>query len=460
MIADVEQRPGTLKRIEHLFAEHHPKLVFIHALMAIGFISLIVLPLFFDDPAENAGAMDHIATFANFVMWGLWFPLVFLSVVFTGRSWCGLLCPMGAASEWANSVGLQRPIPAWLRWPGMPVVSFIIVTLLGQTVGVRDHPEAIAEIFGGTLVLAICVGFVYAKNKRAWCRHACPIGLLLGVFSRLGAVQFQPKHQKQGKTLYTQKGICPTMIDISRKNESRHCIECFRCVKPRSKGGLFVRLRHPGEEVERIRQHNPNITEIVFLFLGTGLMLGGFLWLSSPWYQAWRMTLGEWFINHHQYWIGSSGPGWLMSVHPERREVFNWLDFITITSFMTACMMFFALILTITTALASRTSLIMQYDHVGFRQRFIELGYQYAPVALLSLIMGLGGDLFQQLPLTEPNIALTKQLLLITSLLWSLWLGHRILIAQGVKPLKQWAPLTFGFTGSVAIGAAWWAALF
>jgi polyferredoxin len=456
------QRPGWIAHVETWFVRYRDQLVWVHATMFVVFLVLLFLPLFLSEPGEQDTALSHFTVLANYLMWGLWFPLVFLSVIFTGRSWCGLLCPMGAASEWANKKGLQRPIPAWLRWEGTPVVSFIFITTLGQTVGVRDHPEAIAEVFGGTMLLAIIIGFLYGRNKRAWCRHACPIGLLLGVFSRIGAVQFAPKRPKPGSDTYTEKGICPTMIDIPRKEESRHCIECFRCVNPKAKGGLALLTRRPGLEVENIRDHNPNMAEIWFFFLGTGSALGGFLWLVLPLYQQWRTQLATWFIDNELYWIGDSGPWWLMSVHPERREVFTWLDFIMIVGFMSLCAIALAAVLWSTTHICAWLAGKTGGDRTQ-KQRFVELGYQYAPVAMVSLIVGLGGELFEplrHLGMDSQGIGLLKATLFVLSLLWSLFLGYRILGRQGVALQKRWIPLTPGIIGSAIVALAWWPALF
>src|SRR3954453_15098588 len=139
------QRARTLRahlvsrRIEEVAVALRPYLPFVHALMALAFVVLIAAPIVL--PAnEIAHAMGEAA---RFLIWTLWFPLVFLSVLVTGRSWCGVLCPMGAASEWMNGIGLKRPVPAWLRWEGTAILSFLIVTILGQTVGVLYYPSAI-----------------------------------------------------------------------------------------------------------------------------------------------------------------------------------------------------------------------------------------------------------------------------------------------------------------------------
>jgi hypothetical protein len=453
---------GTFARYtEHKFIWIRDFLPWIHAFTFVCFVALLAIPLMLPAPAEQATIWNNFTRFANYIMWGLWFPLVFLSVIFTGRSWCGLLCPMGAASEWANNLGLKRAIPGWIKWPGTPVISFLIITILGQTLGVRDHADAMAELFGGTLLVAILVGFVYGRRKRAWCRHMCPIGLLLGVFSRIGAVQFSPKIFKKGGDRYTEKTICPTMIDLPYKTESRHCIECFRCVHPGKRTGLFFHFRRPGKEIETIREHNPNLTEIIFLFMGTGTALGGFLWLILPSYQTLRMTIGEWFFNHGQYWIANPGPAWLMSVHPAGREVFNWLDFMMITGYMLGWALLVTAVLGVTTLFAASISKKLGGSGSLF-ERFVELGYQYAPVAMVSLVIGLGTELFtplETLGISPDIIRLIKVSAFVLGLIWSVWLGDRILKQQDLGAQRVVA-LVPGVLGSLAIALAWWPAVF
>ncbi len=455
MIAAALPPAGPLsRRVEALAVRLRPFLPYIHATMAVFFLALIVVPVVLPPNPVTKG----LSGAANWLIWGLWFPLVFLSVVFTGRSWCGGLCPMGAASEWLNRVGLKRSVPGWLRWEGTPIVSFLLITILGQTVGVRDYPGAILEVFGGTLAAALIIGFLYGRGreKRAWCRHACPIGLLLGVFSRLGVVDLVPKRPIKGGDAYTERGLCPTMIDLKRKTESRHCVMCMRCVQPDRAGGLSLRLRAPGAEVADIGNHHPVMSEVWFLYLGTGVSLGGFLWLVLPQYQWLRQTVGAWFIDHGWTWVGNSGPSWLMVVHPEAREVFVWLDFIMIVGWMLGVMIVLTASLAVMNVLAAWIA-----GRLGaaatFRRRLVMISYQVAPAAMVSLLLGLGGGLFALVPAAAAMSL--KLVLLAIAVGWGAWLGWRILGGLGLFGLRRACALAPGVIASLAVAAAWWPAV-
>lgn len=464
-LADINkpQPQGAFTRtLETLFVGWRRHFGWIQVLMFGVFLVVIGVPLLLPDPPAGSGILSNQTLFLRYMLWGIWFPLVFLSVIVLGRLWCGTLCPMGAASELANKYGLQRAIPGWIKWEGTPALSFIIMTLYGQTLGVRDHPEAAAGLFGGTMLLAIAIGGLYGRNKRVWCRHLCPIGRVLGLYSRLGAVQFAPKVLLGGGDAYTERGACPTMIDLPRKRESRHCIECFRCVNPKAAGSMRLELRRPGVEVEEIRDHRANKAEAWFLFLDTGVALGGFLWLVLPQYQQMRQGLGVWAIQNHIDWITRVGPSWLMSVHPARAETFLWLDFLMIVGFMLGTMAVLTVVLACLTAVGAAIARKLGADG-GFGQVFTELGYQYAPVALMSLIIGLGAELLMPLRDTfvgMEGVHLIRGGLFLIGVVWSIWLGDRILKRQGIDVSKRWLPLLPGIAGSLFVGFGWWPAIF
>lgn len=460
-----EDRSAFTRAVETMAVGAKRHFALVQLVMFGVFLVVVGVPPLLPDPPAEATILGDPTLFLKYLLWGVWFPLVFLSVILFGRIWCGVLCPMGAASELANTHGLQRPIPGWIKWEGTPALSFIVMTLYGQTLGVRDHPEAAAGLFGGTMLLAIVFGWLYGRNKRVWCRHLCPIGRVLGLYSRLGAVQFTPKVRLAGGDAYTERGICPTMIDLPRKCESRHCIECFRCINPTASGGMRLDLRRPGVEIEDIREHRANSAEAWFLFLDTGVALGGFLWLVLPQYQDMRQSFGEWVVlsgGGAMQWILDVGPSWLMSVHPERAETFLWLDFLMIVGFMLATMAALTLVLAAFTAASAGLARAVGSD-ASFGQAFTELGYQYAPIALTSLIIGLGAELLDPLKHTfvgPTGIGVIRGGLFAAGLAWSIWLGIRILARQKVAANRRWLPLMPGIAGSLAVGIGWWPAIF
>jgi polyferredoxin len=464
-IAIPEDRSAFTRALEVWAVGAKRHFVWIQIAMFGVFLVVVGVPPLLPEPPAEATILGNPTLFLKYLLWGVWFPLVFLSVILFGRIWCGVLCPMGAASELANRHGIQRAIPGWIKWEGTPALSFIVMTLYGQTLGVRDHPEAAAGLFGGTMLLAIVFGWAYGRNKRVWCRHLCPIGRVLGLYSRLGAVQFTPKLRLVGGDAYSDRGACPTMIDLPRKCESRHCIECFRCVNPKAPGSMRLDLRRPGVEIEDIREHRANSAEAWFLFMDTGVALGGFLWLVLPQYQDARQAFGEWVVTNGGAafgWILDVGPSWLMSVHPERGETFMWLDFVMIVAFMLATMAALTLVLAALTAVGAWLARRVGSD-ASFRQTFTELGYQYAPIALMSLIIGLGAELLDPLKHTfvgQTGIGAIRGGLFVAGLLWSIWLGDRILARQGIAAKWRWLPLVPGLAGSLAVGVGWWPAIF
>jgi hypothetical protein len=438
-------------KIEAFFVKNRSRFHYVHTLMLIGLIVLIIGPVFLPHPPPDATAFENFTELSRFIVWGLWFPLVFVSVILFGRFWCGLLCPQGALSEYASRLGLNRPVPGWLHWGGVPILSFVIITILGQLTGVRDYPLPAMEVFMGTTLLSVLVGFLYVRERRVWCRYLCPVGPLLGIFSRLGLVSFE-KNGANGKG-----GICPTFINLSAKAASSNCIECFRCVNPGAHDSLHLSIRRPGREIEEIERREANLWEVFFLFVATGLAIGAFHWQVNPVYLQYKYMIGSFFLDHGLVdIIGRSGPWWIMVNNPEAGEVFNWLDFIAIVTFMLMSMAGVVLILFLLTALSA---LILTMGGGRGREGIIKtvarLGYLYAPVALVSFVLGLGTALFQSpgvFGLSGQTVNAVQGLVFALGALWSVHLALRL---HGFGPAM--IPSVFGI-GFVAL--LWYRVLF
>lgn len=82
-----------------------------------------------------------------------------------------------------------------------------------------------------------------------------------------------------------------------------------------------------------------------------------------------------------------------MSVHPERREVFRWLDFFMITGTMVAVMVLSALVLSAASLASARLARLLG-STASLLQASVQIGYSQAPVALMALMVGLATELF------------------------------------------------------------------
>jgi len=82
---------------------------------------------------------------------------------------------------------------------------------------------------------------------------------------------------------------------------------------------------------------------------------------------------------------------------------------------------------------------------------------------MISLILGLGGVLFEglgQLGLSADQIGLLKMAIFALAFFWSVFLGDRVLLRQGLRSKSRWLALSPGVVGTLVIGAAWGQALF
>jgi hypothetical protein len=151
-----------------------------------------------------------------------------------------------------------------------------------------------------------------------------------------------------------------------------------------------------------------------------------------------------------------------MSVHPAGREVYTWLDFFMISGFMLVCALALSAVLAALTALSSWLAGRLGGD-LRFAKRFVEHAYAYMPVAMISLVIGLGGELFDALPLAGAPaslIPLSKAALFAAGVAWSLVIGWRLLGEQGLGGGRRLTSLTPLVAGIGIVALAWWPAIF
>ncbi|WP_159084353.1 4Fe-4S binding protein [Dongshaea marina] len=428
-----------------------PAIPYLQGMMLLALVGLLLIPLFGQAPIYQwQTPWNNGQLFSEWVLWGVWYPGTLLSVLLVGRFWCGILCPLGALSEWVSRVGAQFRLPGWLRHPIAPALSFMLVTLWAQTLDVRDDLRSALLLFGVVFALAVGCGLLFgsstAVGRRAWCRHLCPIGSVLGVFSRLGVMSLELLRPSTTAEGYREQGICPTSIELRTKQSSRHCIKCARCIKPQSRGGLEVTLRRPGTEIKGIERHAPCGAELAFIWFAPGLAIAGFIWSVTPLYIQLRQGLGQWGMSQHWYGLFARGPSWLMNQNASIDQHYLWLDFFSITLFMLGAALVLALLLGACSLLGAWA--MGRMEQLPLSKRLTLVGYQFAPLAMLCILLGLGSTLFSSLKSAfGPWLIYLELGLLLMALLFNLWISARWLL---LKKLNHWR-LGLSFT-AILIG--------
>jgi polyferredoxin len=399
----------------------HPQIIkAIHWVMIAVYLALILVPPWLPEPPENASPLSNFVSFSQFVIWCVWWPFVVLSLLGVGRVWCGLFCPEGALAAFATRFSANRPIPKWMRWGGIPLVAFVGITIIGQVFEVDERPIPQLVILGSSTLAAILVGLIYARRVWTWCRYLCPVSLLFGVFSRLGAMHFHVDHERldawsSSSADARMKDPCPVQIHLPAMSTNRSCVMCFRCAGWHD--AIHLDFRRPGKELLHINTSEPLFWEVIFLFGGSiGLPLGVFY-----------------------------------------AELLN-LEGLRLVALLLGCTLLSTAMLSLLTAISTGVVRPRLSSRRDTRERFTCVGYLYTPLSLFSLFLGLSKPTFSYLESVGlPHLATdwTRTSLLVVGAAWSLYVGYRVLMLQTNARGRVWVASIPHVVGILFILVAW-----
>lgn len=319
--------PTWLSRLGDLLRRQRKAIIGLQWVVVLAYLGLVTVPALMPLPPADGRILHSLTLFAQFVFWGIWWPFVILSVMLMGRVWCGVLCPEGALSEFASRFGRGRPVPRWMKWGGWPFVAFIIITVYGQLVSVYEYATAALLVLGGSTVAAIMVGLLYGRNKRAWCRHLCPVSGVFGLLARIAPVHFQVDRDAWRASTAAPLAIhCAPMVHIKSMKGASDCHMCGQCSG--HKDAIRLSSRLPGIEITRLAPHEVKAWEAALLVFGMmGIATGAFQWSASPWFVAVKQAAAEWLVAREWWWaLDTNAPWWLLTHYPQASDMFTWLD--------------------------------------------------------------------------------------------------------------------------------------
>src|SRR3989338_2649407 len=243
--------------------------LFIRVIVLIIFIGIILTFLL---GTIKIFSYEFTSKSAMWVVWILWWPLLYLTLFFLGRSWCGFLCPLRFTNQLGNKLNEGKLIN-FRKWSFIPFVLFFIVVYIEQISGLFLSTKITLSFFIGFLILSILTGIFLKRGL--FCRLFCPIGTLLGVFSRLSIIGVRvrkkicEKCSEKWCILGRKEQPCPMFNDVPNIQSNKDCLICTNCIKNCPYSSAHIGITRPGKEIEN--RINFTLSESYFIIALLGL---------------------------------------------------------------------------------------------------------------------------------------------------------------------------------------------
>lgn len=183
-----------------------------------------------------------------------WVMLWAVVTALCGRLYCSTACPLGTLQDFLARLRRRRygyfyarPVPV-IRW--LATVAFIVAAFLGLAAVVsaldpaarfESMPGWVAELVrtgtftlasGAAAALTLIVTAIFAVSRgRLLCNTICPVGTVLGAFSRYSLYQIDINTDKcVGCGLCTAKCKAQCIDPGSHTVDFSRCVVCFDCV--------------------------------------------------------------------------------------------------------------------------------------------------------------------------------------------------------------------------------------
>lgn len=237
------------------------------------FIAIVVLG-FMD-------VQDGRRNIATVYTWTLWWSIVIFSLVLMGRFWC-MMCPFAAIGDMAQRMfSLDRPLPRKLRNMGFQTLAFIALTLAYTIIAFDSKPLVTSVVI--LVILAGAVVFSVIYRRRSFCRHLCPIGAVIGLYSTLSPIEIAPKSRAccDAHAAKTCEAACPMLESPQDKENNIYCNFCMKCLPACPSANLSLRLKPLGSDLygRRTRTTSEAVASVFLL----GVIVVETLSMTSVW---------------------------------------------------------------------------------------------------------------------------------------------------------------------------------
>ena len=180
------------------------------------------------------------------LVWQFWWTLLPFFTIVAARGWCGL-CPFAALGDLVQRLRLSPlpPPPLLLRRIG-PWVGTASLTCLGFAfliLSLENNGRLTAALLAAFVVLVTATALLW--KGRAWCRYLCPVGLLLGLYSRLAWLRLEPVGESGRRAASAGARHCPLFTSTLAPRRAQDCVLCSSCLRVPGSKSVAVRLKVP-----------------------------------------------------------------------------------------------------------------------------------------------------------------------------------------------------------------------
>lgn len=214
---------------------------------SLKIISLIIfLGLIFNGlsaSSDNGAILKQLrnTNLSNLFVWSYWWPLIIIGAVLFGRIWC-MICPVELITSISAKIGLKLKRPQWLLSGWVITIFYLVILIIGLNIfAIHRNPTFMAIYLLSLVFISILIGLIYEKNT--FCRYVCPVGHLLGIYSRLSKWGWRIKDKSTCAECKDQSCVhknhryqlnyksCGVDLHPAKIEDNTDCILCAGCMK-------------------------------------------------------------------------------------------------------------------------------------------------------------------------------------------------------------------------------------
>ncbi|MFZ3058156.1 MAG: 4Fe-4S binding protein [Candidatus Methanoperedens sp.] len=265
------------------------KTQFLFQLPPVLLLFLVVFAGFF-------GIQNSNKSLATISIWVIWWSLLIVSLALAGRFWC-FMCPFGAIGDWVqrrafykkvnDTFSLNRKFPARFRNLSLAAMLFLIITWADFQFNLVNSPLLTAYFIVALLGLVVIISIIF--ERRSFCRYACPITGLIGLYSMFAPVELRAKDKEICKACTekycisgNEKGYpCPVFEYPGNMEKNTNCILCTECVKTCHRNNISINLRSFAGDFLNLTK--TRMDESLFILMLLGVTIFQTLIMIRPW---------------------------------------------------------------------------------------------------------------------------------------------------------------------------------